>query len=46
MGGNAGLETDCGIAKAALIVANRPFLCHKPTFVARLIKGCRGDAKC
>jgi hypothetical protein len=26
-----------------LRVANSPFLCHKPTFVARLIKGCRGD---
>jgi hypothetical protein len=25
------------------IVANLVGLCHKPTFIARLIKGCRGD---
>jgi hypothetical protein len=28
---------------ARFIVANLPRLCHKPPFVARLIKGCRVD---
>jgi hypothetical protein len=27
------------------IVAKLLFLCHKPGFVARLIKGCRGDTR-
>ncbi|MDE2330444.1 MAG: hypothetical protein KGK16_06665 [Bradyrhizobium sp.] len=26
-------------------VAKRPKLCHKRGFIARLIKGCRGDAR-